>query len=71
MAGFTLGGAGVVAGLGLAVGVVSTGAAVGCLLGVVGTAQLGVQLRRALGDDAPQRPVDLGSPPRPGDDRDS
>jgi CDP-diacylglycerol--glycerol-3-phosphate 3-phosphatidyltransferase len=54
MAGFTLGGAGVVAGLDLAEEVVIAGAAVGCLLGVVGTAQLGVQLRRALGDDARQ-----------------
>jgi CDP-diacylglycerol--glycerol-3-phosphate 3-phosphatidyltransferase len=53
MAGFTLGGAGVVAGLGLAVEVVTAGAAVGCLLGVVGTAQLGVQLRRALADGPP------------------
>ena len=50
MAGFTLGGAGVVASLGYAVEVVVVGAAVGCLLGVVGTAQLGVQLRRALAD---------------------
>ena len=48
MAGFSLGGAGVVAGLGAADVVVTAGAAVGCLLGVVGTAQLGVQLRRAL-----------------------
>jgi CDP-diacylglycerol--glycerol-3-phosphate 3-phosphatidyltransferase len=30
--------------------VVTCGAAVGGLLGVVGTTQLGVQLRRALGD---------------------
>jgi CDP-diacylglycerol--glycerol-3-phosphate 3-phosphatidyltransferase len=57
MTGFTLGGAGVLWALGstpvvsTAV-VVATGTAVGCLLGVVGTAQLGVQLRRALGDDA-------------------
>lgn len=50
MAGFTLGGAGVVAGLGRAEPVVVAGAAVGCLLGLVGTAQLGVQLRRALAD---------------------
>jgi CDP-diacylglycerol--glycerol-3-phosphate 3-phosphatidyltransferase len=55
MAGFTLGGAGVLAALGVggpdAAGwVVTCGAAVGCLLGVVGTAQLGVQLRRALAD---------------------
>jgi CDP-diacylglycerol--glycerol-3-phosphate 3-phosphatidyltransferase len=39
-----------VAPLGLADQVVVTAAAVGCLLGVVGTAQLGVQLRRALAD---------------------
>jgi CDP-diacylglycerol--glycerol-3-phosphate 3-phosphatidyltransferase len=50
MAGFSLGGAGVVAFLGLVDEVVTAGAAVGCLLGVVGTAQLGVQLRRALAD---------------------
>jgi CDP-diacylglycerol--glycerol-3-phosphate 3-phosphatidyltransferase len=50
MAGFSLGGAGVVASLGRTDELVTTGAAVGCLLGVVGTAQLGVQLRRALAD---------------------
>jgi len=50
MAGFSLGGAGVVAFLGRTEEVVTAGAAVGCLLGVVGTAQLGVQLRRALAD---------------------
>lgn len=50
MAGFTLGGAGVVSGLDPGGWVVTCGAAVGCVLGVVGTAQLGVQLRRALGD---------------------
>ncbi|RBY77188.1 CDP-alcohol phosphatidyltransferase [Geodermatophilus sp. TF02-6] len=60
MTGFTLGGAGVLAALGLdgagvlpavggAAAVVTCGTAVGCLLGVVGTAQLGVSLRRALG----------------------
>ncbi|WP_082557138.1 CDP-alcohol phosphatidyltransferase family protein [Modestobacter sp. Leaf380] len=49
MAGMTLGGAGVVSGVGLAELVVTAGAAVGVALGVVGTAQLGVQLRRALG----------------------
>jgi CDP-diacylglycerol--glycerol-3-phosphate 3-phosphatidyltransferase len=48
MAGFSLGGAGVVAGMGATDVVVTAGAAVGCLLGIVGTAQLGVQLRRAL-----------------------
>jgi CDP-diacylglycerol--glycerol-3-phosphate 3-phosphatidyltransferase len=50
MAGLGLGGAGVVAPLGYAVEVVTVAAAVGCLLGVAGTAQLGVQLRRALAD---------------------
>ena len=53
MAGFSLGGAGVVAGLGHTAAVVTCGAAVGCLLGLVGTAQLGVQLRRALGEPGP------------------
>jgi archaetidylinositol phosphate synthase len=60
MAGFGLGGAGVVALLGIDVdghdvvaAVVTVGAAVGCLLGVVGTTQLGVQLRRALGEVPP------------------
>ena len=56
MAGFTVGGAGVVSGLDVgsldvAAAVVTCGAAVGTLLGVVGTAQLGVQLRRALGEE--------------------
>jgi len=66
MAGSTLGGAGVVAVLDVGswevgswdvgswdvpAAVVTCGAAVGCLLGVVGTAQLGVQLRRALGEE--------------------
>jgi phosphatidylglycerophosphate synthase len=50
MAGLSLGGAGVIAFLGRTEEVVTVGAAVGCLLGVVGTAQLGVQLRRALAD---------------------
>ena len=59
MAGFTVGGAGIVAATGLdaAAGVsggpavvATAGAAVGSLLGLVGTAQLGVSLRRALGD---------------------
>ncbi len=59
MTGFTLGGAGVVSGLGEVAGVgvvaavVTCGAAVGTLLGVVGTAQLGVQLRRALDGPRP------------------
>jgi CDP-diacylglycerol--glycerol-3-phosphate 3-phosphatidyltransferase len=71
MAGFSLGGAGVVAALDVTDVLVTAGAAVGCLLGVVGTAQLGVQLRRALGDDARQRPADLGGPPRAGSCGDS
>ncbi|MGY1608782.1 CDP-alcohol phosphatidyltransferase family protein [Geodermatophilus sp. SYSU D00700] len=59
MTGFTVGGAGIVAVTGLddlagvAGGpalVVTAGTAVGCLLGLVGTAQLGVSLRRALAD---------------------
>jgi len=54
MAGLTLAGAGVVAGLdpGLDADgwVVTCGAAVGCALGVVGTGQLGRQVRRALAD---------------------
>ena len=47
MTGFTLVGAGVVAGLG-PTEVVTAGAAAGVLLGGVGVAQLGVWLRRAL-----------------------
>ena len=50
MTGFTLGGAGVVAGPGWSAAVVTCGTAVGCLLGVVGVAQLGTSLRRALAD---------------------
>ncbi len=59
MTGFTLGGAGIVAATGLdaLTGVadgpavtVTAGTAVGCLLGLVGTTQLGVSLRRALAD---------------------
>jgi len=50
MAAMTIGGAGVVSATGAAALVVTTGTAVGVLLGVVGTAQLGVQLRRALGE---------------------
>jgi phosphatidylglycerophosphate synthase len=50
MTGFTLGGAGVLSGLGVTDGVVTTGTAVGCLLGVVGVVQLGTSLRRALAD---------------------
>jgi phosphatidylglycerophosphate synthase len=48
---FTLGGAGVVALLGLSAAVVvGVGTAVGVALGLLGTAQLGVSLRRALGE---------------------
>jgi archaetidylinositol phosphate synthase len=50
MAALGLIGAGVVAPLGAADQVVTAAAAVGCLLGVVGTAQLSVQLGRALTD---------------------
>jgi CDP-diacylglycerol--glycerol-3-phosphate 3-phosphatidyltransferase len=59
MTAFTVGGAGIVAATGLAdvagitdgpAVVVTAGAAAGVVLGVVGTAQLGVSLRRALGD---------------------
>jgi CDP-diacylglycerol--glycerol-3-phosphate 3-phosphatidyltransferase len=50
MAGMTLCGAGVVSGLGAADGVVTAGTAVGLLLGAVGVAQLGVSLRRMLGE---------------------
>jgi CDP-diacylglycerol--glycerol-3-phosphate 3-phosphatidyltransferase len=46
---FTLGGAGVVAATGFGAAVVTAGAVAGVVLGVVGTAQLGVSLRRALG----------------------
>lgn len=51
MTGLTLGGAGVVAGLGWSsAAVVTTGTAVGCLLGATGVGQLGTALRRALTD---------------------
>jgi archaetidylinositol phosphate synthase len=50
MTGFTLCGAGVVSGFDLAGAVVTTGAAVGALLGGVGVVQLGFWLRRALSD---------------------
>jgi CDP-diacylglycerol--glycerol-3-phosphate 3-phosphatidyltransferase len=48
MTALTLGGAGVVAGPDAGGWVVPSGAAVGCLLGVVGTGQIGRQVRRAL-----------------------
>jgi phosphatidylglycerophosphate synthase len=50
MTAFTLGGAGVVSGLGAAGGVVTAGTAVGALLGAVGVVQLGLSLRRMLAD---------------------
>jgi phosphatidylglycerophosphate synthase len=50
LTGFTFGGAGIVSGAVAPAVVVTLGAAVGCLLGVVATAQLGLQLRRALTD---------------------
>ncbi len=50
MTGFTLVGAGVVAGTGLGGEVVTVGAAVGAVLGGVGVLQLGVWLRRALAE---------------------
>ncbi len=50
MTGMTLAGAGVVAGLGVADLVVTAGAAVGALLGTIGSLQLGVSLRRMLTD---------------------
>jgi CDP-diacylglycerol--glycerol-3-phosphate 3-phosphatidyltransferase len=48
MTGLTLTGAGVVAGLGAAGAVVTSGAAVGSVLGVVAVVQLGLSLRRML-----------------------
>lgn len=52
MTGMTLGGAGVVAGAGdgVVAGVVTSGAAVGSLLGVVAVVQLGSAIRRSLPD---------------------
>ena len=50
MTAFTLGGAGIVAGVVDPAVVGTLGAAVGCLLGVIATVQLGLQLRRALAD---------------------
>ena len=50
MTGFTLVGAGVVAGLDLDVEVVTVGAAAGAVLGAVGVLQLGIWLRRALAE---------------------
>jgi CDP-diacylglycerol--glycerol-3-phosphate 3-phosphatidyltransferase len=50
LTGFTLGGAGVVGATGWTEAVVVAGTAAGVLLGAVGTAQLGVSLRRALGE---------------------
>jgi phosphatidylglycerophosphate synthase len=51
MTGFTLVGAGVMAGAGLSDTVVTCGTAAGVLLGAVGVAQLGISLRRMLTDD--------------------
>ena len=51
LTGLTLGGAGVVAGLGVArTPVVTAGTAAGALLGAVAVVQLGVSLRRMLAD---------------------
>jgi phosphatidylglycerophosphate synthase len=50
MTGLTLGGAGVISGLGAADLVVTVGTAAGALLGAVGVVQLGVSLRRMLAD---------------------
>lgn len=50
LTGFTVGGAGVVSATGWGEVVVVAGTAAGVLLGVVGTAQLGISLRRALGE---------------------
>ncbi|WP_324277368.1 CDP-alcohol phosphatidyltransferase family protein [Blastococcus brunescens] len=50
MTGMTLGGAGVVAGTGAGELVVTAGAGVGALLGAVAVVQLGISLRRMLGD---------------------
>jgi phosphatidylglycerophosphate synthase len=49
LTGFTLGGAGVVQATGSGEAVVVAGTIAGVVLGVVGTAQLGISLRRALG----------------------
>jgi CDP-diacylglycerol--glycerol-3-phosphate 3-phosphatidyltransferase len=50
LTGFTLGGAGVVWTAGFGATVATVGTAAGVVLGVAGTAQLGVSLRRALGE---------------------
>jgi CDP-diacylglycerol--glycerol-3-phosphate 3-phosphatidyltransferase len=50
LTGFTLGGAGVVSGSGHGGAVVVAGTVAGVVLGAVGTVQLGVSLRRALGE---------------------
>jgi CDP-diacylglycerol--glycerol-3-phosphate 3-phosphatidyltransferase len=56
MAGFTLGGAGVVSALDVVPLVVTAGTAAGVLLGVAGFAQLAVQFRAALGTAAEPPP---------------
>ena len=61
MAGMTLGGAGVVSGLGWAGTVVTAGAAVGAALGLLGTLQLGWWLRGVL--DGPAKAGGAGSAP--------
>jgi archaetidylinositol phosphate synthase len=53
MTGMTLGGAGVVSGLGWAGAVVTAGAAVGAALGLAGTVQLGLWLRGELAGPEP------------------
>jgi CDP-diacylglycerol--glycerol-3-phosphate 3-phosphatidyltransferase len=52
MTGFTLGGAGVLAGAGVASSVVVAGTAGGAVLGAVAVGQLGLSLRRLLADGA-------------------
>jgi phosphatidylglycerophosphate synthase len=63
MTGFTLGGAGVLAAAGaeVAPAVVVAGTAAGALLGAVAVGQLGVSLRRMLGDDARSPRPDIRS----------
>jgi CDP-diacylglycerol--glycerol-3-phosphate 3-phosphatidyltransferase len=60
MAGFTVGGAGVLTSVGTAV--LTVGAAVGVLLGVVGTVQLAVGLRRSLGGPDSATPPSSADP---------
>jgi CDP-diacylglycerol--glycerol-3-phosphate 3-phosphatidyltransferase len=60
VAGFTLGGAGVLPGA--ATAVLTAGTAAGVALGLVGTAQLGVALRRALGGPVTGAPPSSAGP---------